>query len=92
MHVSRNLHSLPQVSFSLQSESRFRVRKQPAPGCFSTIEAIYHSIDLLGDARGFDTSANTHGKLLKVFDAMVEQQLDFVKEGRGRHAAYRRAL
>jgi DTW domain-containing protein YfiP len=91
MHVSRNLHALPQVCFSLESESRFRVRKQPAPGCFSTIEAIYHSIELLGATCGFDTSTNEHAKLLKVFDSMVEQQLEFVKLGRGRHAAYRRA-
>jgi DTW domain-containing protein YfiP len=89
---SRNLVSLPRVSFSLDRSSRFgRVRKQPAPGCFSTIEAIHQTIELLGDVKGFDVKSRLHDGLLDVFDAMVERQLGFIGV-RPRHGKFRETL
>lgn len=76
---SRNLNTLPRICFSPQKPSSFRVRKQPHPACYSTIEAIHHSIELVGNSQGFDVSGRGHDKLLHVFDKMVELQLEFIR-------------
>lgn len=79
LRKSSNLRTLPKVCFSLNTESTFRVRKQPAPGCYSTIEAVHQIIELLApqppDLSGGDRK---HDVLLRVFDRMVEQQLQFI--------------
>jgi DTW domain-containing protein YfiP len=77
---SRNLHALPRVCFSLDRPSGFRVRKQPAAGCYSTIEAIHQLIELVGSLCGFAVASRRHDNLLDVFDKMVAQQLQFVPE------------
>jgi DTW domain-containing protein YfiP len=79
MWQSQNLMHLPRICFTPPTQSNFRVRKQPAPGCYSTIEAIHHTIDLIGETQGFDIAGNEHHKLLLVFEKMVEKQLDFIR-------------
>ena len=76
MQRSRNLSALPRISFNPDRPSRFRVRKQPRENFFSTVEAIHETIELLGPAAGFDVDTRGHDALLKVFDRMVEQQLE----------------
>jgi DTW domain-containing protein YfiP len=76
---SSNLTKLPRICFSPPKPSNFRVRKQPAPGCYSTLEAIHHTIELLGPSRGFNPATRTHDHLLHVFDTMVEKQLEYVR-------------
>lgn len=89
---SVNLHALPRICFSSNKESNFRVRKQPRSGCFSTIEAIHHTIELLGEQNGFNLFERKHDNLLTVFDSMVETQLRFINEANLnlRQASYRR--
>lgn len=77
---SQNLISLPRICFTPPAPSQFRVRKQPAPNCFSTIEAIHHSIQLLGKDVGFPLENGEHNNLLKVFNYMVEKQIQFLKD------------
>ncbi|MBC7743025.1 MAG: DTW domain-containing protein [Bdellovibrionaceae bacterium] len=77
---SQNLQSIPRICFSPSSPSNFRVRKQPAAHCVSTIEAIHETIELVGDACGFQTVTRQHDRLLYAFDFMVERQLEFVKK------------
>lgn len=77
LRQSQNLQNLPRISFTPTEVSRFRVRKQPNPVCLSTIEAIYQVIDLVGPGQGFDTVKKEHQNLLRVFDYMVEQQIQF---------------
>lgn len=91
---SRNLHALPQICFTSNRPSNFRVRKQPKENCFSTLEAIYQTIDLLGESAGFDTGTREHNRLLHVFDQMVEQQLEFIRISHQtqRHSRHRRQL
>lgn len=79
VRLSNNLNQLPRICFSPSTPSNFRVRKQPHAGCYSTIEAIHHTIELLGESQGFDISNKEHNKLLNVFDAMVERQLEFIR-------------
>lgn len=76
--LSHNLEPLPQVCFTPRAPSQFLVRKQPRAHCYSTIEAIHEFIDLVETP-----PAREHDNLLRVFQAMVNQQIDFeVKHGR----------
>lgn len=74
---SQNLLSLPRICFTPPSPSTFRVRKQPHPHCYSTIEAIHQTLELFGQTQGLCVQDRPHDGLLKVFDAMVEKQLEF---------------
>ncbi|MCC6137649.1 MAG: DTW domain-containing protein [Bdellovibrionaceae bacterium] len=89
---SENLKTLPRICFSPSRPSNFRVRKQPKPNCYSTIEAIHHTIELIGDSQDFDVRSRVHDRLLNVFNFMVERQLHFIKESQinNRASTYRR--
>lgn len=76
---SENLISLPRVCFTPDKPSNFRVRKQPAPNCYSTIEAIHQTIELIGQSQGFDVQSRLHDRLLESFDGMVERQLECIR-------------
>lgn len=80
MQRSENLRSLPQICFSPTHPSQFRVRKQPQENFFSTVEAIHQTIELLGPACGFSLESRTHDGLLRVFDFMVNQQIELSKQ------------
>jgi len=76
---SSNLRVLPQICFTPPAPSHFRVRKQPRADCYSTIEAIHHTIELLGPSFGFDTSKRTHDSLLHVFNYLVDQEIEVIR-------------
>lgn len=73
---STNLARLDKICFSPEKPSNFRVRKQPHPLYYSTIEAIHQTIELIGDSQGFKAASREHDNLLRVFDGMVERQLE----------------
>lgn len=78
------LAALPRYSLSPQSPSRYRIRREPALHCISTIEAIGEALSVL-EPGGFDREA-----LLQPFDVMVEHQLHYAEaRGSRRHLAYR---
>ncbi len=78
------LAQLPRYCLSPERPSRYRIRREPAQHCVSTIEAIAQALDLL-EPDGFDAEA-----MLKPFDAMVEHQLRYVGASTSRrHALYR---
>lgn len=89
---SRNLQALPRICFIPPAPSNFRVRKQPNSSCFSTIEAIHHTIELIGPSQGFSTAKKQHDGLLNVFNFMVENQLEFIRNSNSclRETTYRR--
>jgi DTW domain-containing protein YfiP len=70
------LSRLPRVSFTPERPGTYRIRKEPAEHCLSTIEAVTHVLERLEHAPG------RFAPLLGAFDAMVERQLDFVGTGR----------
>lgn len=78
MRVSTSLNRLPRISFSPIRTSQFLVRKQPADYCLSTLEAIHHTIELLGESQGYDIASRRHDHLLEVFSSMVDRQLQYV--------------
>lgn len=78
------LAKLPRYSLSPSAPSRYRIRREPAEHCVSTIEAIGEALSLL-EPGGFDRE-----RLLRPFDAMVEHQLHYAQErGERRHLAFR---
>jgi DTW domain-containing protein len=78
------LARLPRYSLSPSAPSRYRIRREPALHCISTIEAIGEALSLLEPA-GFDREA-----WLMPFDAMVEHQLHYAQvRGARRHLAFR---
>ncbi len=76
VNQSTNLQNLNRICFTPPHPSNFRVRKQPRIDCYSTVEAIHYTLELLGPAIGFDTESRQHDRLLDVFDRMVNRQLD----------------
>ncbi|MBX7149042.1 DTW domain-containing protein [bacterium] len=74
--LSRNLQQLPTICFTPPKPSSFRIRKQPKPYCYSTIEAIHHILDYF-EPKG-DREGKPHDILLTLFNRMVEQQIEFV--------------
>jgi DTW domain-containing protein YfiP len=72
------LSRLPRVSFTPARPGNYRIRKEPAEHCLSTIEAVTHVLEALEHAPG------RFVPLLGAFDAMVDRQLDFIGTGGGR--------
>lgn len=74
------LHALPRYALAPSEESRYRIRREPAAHCLSTIEALEAALVVLEGRPGGIP------ELLKPFDTMVETQLDFIaRENRPRH-------
>jgi DTW domain-containing protein YfiP len=71
LHRSPALQGIRRVSFSSGERSRFLVRRQPAPECLSSIEAIDRVLRLFGTGAGPGTMAGAMG----IFDRMVAFQL-----------------
>ncbi len=94
IRMSENLKTLLRVCFSPPKLSNFRVRKQPNEACYSTIEAIHHTIELMGSTQGFNLETRQHDHLLSAFDFMVERQLIFIRDSKLRSggASYRRPI
>ncbi len=71
VNQSTLLKEVPRICFTPPGTSNFRIRRQPRPECYSTIEAIHHTIELL------EPSAwREHDHLLRVFERMVDHQLE----------------
>ena len=85
------LATLPRYAFDPGAPSRYRIRKEPAAHCVSTIEAIVTALRVLerqGDGATLADAEHRVDALLDPFDAMVEHQLRFAAERRAeRHLA-----
>lgn len=74
------LRALPRYSLAPSAESRYRIRREPAAHCLSTIEALSAALGVL------EQRPEGVPELLEPFDAMVETQLEFVsRQSRPRH-------
>ena len=76
VRLSTNLQTIPRICFTPPEPSNFHLRKQPKVDCYCTLEAVHHTIELLGPACGFSLKDRTHDSLLEVFDKMVRHQFD----------------
>ncbi len=81
---SKNLASLPRISFSHSMRSGYAgLRKEPSEECLSTVEAIGRVIGIL-------ESRELENQLLAPFRYMVAQQLAFVEGNNdGREVSFR---
>ncbi len=85
---SPSLQRLPRIMFSNAAPSRFVIKKQPEPGCLSTLEAT-HELLLALERSGLDRYPQPE-QLLGLFQRMQEFQLgcaaDSARRGVRRHA------
>src|SRR6202000_769885 len=65
------LRALPRYSLAPSAESRYRIRREPAAHCLSTIEALSAALGVL------EQRPEGVPELLEAFDAMVETQVEF---------------
>ncbi len=75
MFHSRILHPLPRITFRREYRSNFRIKKQPADYCLSTIESACYLIRELQKSGICNPGADTEA-LLSVFNRMVQYQID----------------
>ncbi|QRY78835.1 DTW domain-containing protein [Pseudomonas sp. PDNC002] len=68
LHLNPSLAALPRVVLPEGLTSRYRLRKAPAEGALSTIEAVVHALDVLD-------APQSHADLLRPFDALIEGQI-----------------
>ncbi|MDC0598837.1 DTW domain-containing protein [Gammaproteobacteria bacterium] len=71
-YESAYLQSLPRYGFSLETKSRYKIRKEPKEGYCSTLEAIIYMLATL------ENDANKYSNLLEIMDWMIERQLEFI--------------
>jgi len=83
IRLSRNLASLPAIRFMPPGASNYRLRRQPKPHYYSTVEAIHHVIEHFNPSSdgGGSRRAMPHDNLLKVFNAVVARQLAYAPQG-----------
>ncbi len=78
-----SLLALPRVMFAPKEKSRFRIKRQPADWCLSTLEAIHELLCAL-EVAGLDSYPDK-ARLLDVFAAMQDFQIECsAKAGRPR--------
>jgi DTW domain-containing protein len=85
---SPSLMRLPRLAIHPAAPSRFRIKRQPAPWCLSTLEAA-HELLLALEAGGLDVYPDK-GRLLAAFDAMQDFQVQQIAQSpRWAHHAVR---
>ena len=75
MFHSKTLQILPRLTFSRKYRSNFKIKKQPADYCLSTIESTCYLIRELQKSQICPPEADTD-VLLSVFNRMVRFQID----------------
>lgn len=68
LHLNPALAALPRVTLAQVQPTRYRLRKAPAEGALSTLEAVVQALNVLEAPACFDA-------LLKPFDALIEGQI-----------------
>ena len=71
LRVNPFLKTLPRVGFTPSKPGNYRIRREPAEHCVSTIEAV---VEVLGQLEG---APGAFTPMLKAFDVMVEHQIAF---------------
>ena len=78
IRLSKNLARLPMICFDPPAPSAYRIRREPRPQCYSTIEAIHQVIDLfvIGNAAHIPSS-RPHDTMLGVLRSVTDRQLTY---------------
>jgi DTW domain-containing protein YfiP len=77
------LHDLPRFGLEPPRPSQYRIRREPAPQCVSTIESVVYALSRI--------EPDTHGLdgLLDAFAAMIDEQIRIYRERRDEPGAAR---
>ena len=68
--LSKNLHDLPAIKLSDDYVSRYRIRKVPADGYLSTVEAITFSL------ADIENKPTKYQPMLEMFDQIIDEKID----------------
>jgi DTW domain-containing protein YfiP len=82
LRTSLSLQRLPRIMFSGAAPSRYRIKRQPEPGCLSTLEAT-HELLLALDRSGLDAYTQPT-QLLNLFERMQDFQINRTAENAAR--------
>lgn len=74
MKLSKNIHTLPRVSFTATHQSLFAIKEQPAEYCLSTLESIHFFLSEL-ERKGMEKLEGRHDNMIDVFKTMVDFQI-----------------
>lgn len=74
MRLSRNINTLPRVSFTSTQESLFVIKEQPAEFCLSTLESIHFFLSEC-ERRGLESLEKKQDNMIDVFKAMIDFQI-----------------
>lgn len=74
MRLSKNINTLPRVSFTATHESLFAIKEQPAEYCLSTLESIHFFLSEC-ERRGLESIEKKQDSMLEVFKYMIEFQI-----------------
>lgn len=74
MKLSKNINTLPRVSFTATHESLFAIKEQPAEFCLSTLESIHFFLSE-SERRGLEQLEKRHDNMIDVFKAMIDFQI-----------------
>lgn len=74
MRLSKNLISLPRVSFSATHTSIFEIKEQPADFCLSTLESIHFFIQEC-NRKGLESTDKNEDQMIEVFREMINFQI-----------------
>ena len=80
LRLNPRLQGLPFISFVPKTKSNFRIRRQPAELCYSTIETTHFLMSLFPE----HNSTKDLDSLLVAFDYMVEMQIHYEDENQKR--------
>jgi DTW domain-containing protein YfiP len=76
LRLSRNLQTLPKISFTHSKNSQFMIKEQPKEFCLSTIESTLSILELL-NKQGVETiEEGSLERFLDPFTAMVNYQIE----------------
>jgi DTW domain-containing protein YfiP len=78
LHRSACLQALPRLAIAPAAPSRYVIKRQPAFGCLSTLEAVHETLAAL-DRAGLDRYPDPE-QLLGLFQRMQELQLAFAAD------------
>jgi DTW domain-containing protein YfiP len=83
LRLNSNLALLPQIQLEPSRPSQYKIRRQPRPGCLSSIEAAYSLAQALACSSRWPLPPN-FSRMLRIFDSMVSTQLQYVTASGGR--------
>jgi len=85
LRLSNNLARLPRICFDPPVPSAYRIRREPGPQCYSTLEAIHQVIELFATEMVSEApSVRPHDTMLDVLHAVTERQLSYTVQAYSR--------